>query len=172
MTMLTIGYLADHPDAVPSLAAWFAAEWDDGSPQRSAAGYAEQLEGSANRARLPVCLVGYLDTELVATATLKFREIEFSREADFWIGWVCVREDMRGRGFGRALVTAAEDQAAVRHLTPLFLHTPTREAFYRGLGWQTIAATTADGKQTTVMTKHVTAPSARHHAARLDRSGR
>lgn len=91
----------------------------------------------------------------MATATLKFREIEFSAEADFWIGWVCVREDMRGHGFGGALVAAAETQAAALGLTPLYLHTPSAEAFYRHLGWQTIGTTTADGRQSAVMTKTV-----------------
>ncbi|HEY5387638.1 MAG TPA: GNAT family N-acetyltransferase [Thermoleophilia bacterium] len=155
MTTLSIEYLADHPDAAPVLAGWFAREWGAGSAQRTAAAFSTQLASCADRDRLPICLVGLLDTEPVATATLKFREIEYSEEADFWIGWVCVREDMRGRGFGRDLVTAAEAQAAARRLTPLYLHTPGKEAFYRHLGWQTIGLTTADGKPSTVMTKTV-----------------
>lgn len=155
MTTLSIEYLADHPDAAPVLAGWFAREWGDGSPQDAADHYSTHLSSSANRDRLPICLVGLLDTEPVATATLKFREIEYSAEADFWIGWVCVRKDMRGHGFGRALVTAVEAQAAAMRLTPLYLHTPDKEAFYRRLGWQTLGFTTADGRQSTVMTKTV-----------------
>ena len=155
MTTLSIGYLADHPDAAPVLAAWFAREWGDGSEQRTTAGYATQLSNAASRDRLPICLVGLLGTEPVATATLKFREIEYSAEADFWIGWVCVREDMRGRGFGRDLVAAAEAQAAAMGLAPLYLHTPSKEAFYLRMGWKTIALTTAEGTPSTVMTKAV-----------------
>jgi GNAT superfamily N-acetyltransferase len=161
MTALSIGYLADGPDAGPILAGWFEREWGDGSPQRSAAAYSAQLAQCVSRDRLPVCLVGFLDEEPVATATLKFREIEFSVEADFWLGWVCVRQDMRGRGFGGAIVAAAESQAAALGLTPLFLHTPSAESFYRRLGWQTIGTTIADEKLTVVMAKAVSPRSAR-----------
>ncbi len=158
-TPLSIQFLADYPDAVGVLAEWFASEWGDGSRERTAKAYSRQLARSANTDRLPVCLVGLLDTAPVATATLKFREIDYSDEADFWLGWVCVRRDMRGRGFGRALVTAVETLAAARHDTPLYLHTPREEAFYRRLGWQTIGATVADGKPSTVMAKMLVAAS-------------
>jgi GNAT superfamily N-acetyltransferase len=151
---LSIDYLADHPDAVPVLAGWFASEWSEGSPETSADGFAAQLSSAVNRDRLPICLLGLLGAEPVATATLKFREIEYADEADFWIGWVCVREDVRGRGYGRALVAAAEAQAAAKRLSPLYLHTPGKEAFYSRLGWQTIGlTTTSQGWPSTVMTK-------------------
>jgi GNAT superfamily N-acetyltransferase len=152
---LSIEYLADHLGAVPVLAQWFSREWGDGSPGRSAAAYAAQLASGASRHLLPICLVGLLGDEPVATATLKFREIEFAREADFWVGWVCVREDVRGRGFGRALVVAVEALAVARRDIPVYLHTPSKESFYRRLGWQTIGSTTADGRPSTVMTKAV-----------------
>jgi len=153
MTALSIRYLADHPEAAPFLGAWFAREWGDGSEERTAAGYAGQVSHAASADRLPICLVGLLGVEPVATATLKFREIEYSPEADFWLGWVCVREDMRGRGFGKALVGAVEAQAVARGMARLYLHTPTREAFYLQLGWRTLGPTTADGRPSTVMTK-------------------
>jgi len=154
VTAARIEYLADHPDAAPVLAGWFAREWGRGSP-RSAELYAAQLSAYAHRDRLPICLVGLLDTEPVATASLKLREIEYSETADYWIGWVCVREDMRGRGFGRAIVEAAEVEAAARSLSPLYLHTPNKEGFYLRLGWRTLGTTTADGGPSTVMVKEV-----------------
>ena len=153
MTALNIRYLAEHPEVAPVLAAWFANEWGDGSEERTAAAYARA--GVARRERRPPSDLSRRPArgEPVATATLKFREIEYSPEADFWLGWVCVREDMRGRGFGRALVGAVEAQAAQRGMARLHLHTPTREAFYHQLGWQTLGLTTADGRRSTVMTK-------------------
>jgi GNAT superfamily N-acetyltransferase len=155
MTTLRIAYLADHPEAIPVLAEWFAREWGELDPQNSVEGFSERLPARANRDRLPVCLLGLLDGEPAATATLKFREIEYSEAADFWLGSVYVREDARGKGHGRAIVTAAEALAAARSFTPLYLYTPRKEALYRRLGWQTVGHTTADGKQATVMTKHV-----------------
>jgi GNAT superfamily N-acetyltransferase len=153
MTALSICYLADHTEVVPDLAAWFAKEWGDGSEARTAAGYERQVSHAANADHLPICLIGLIGVEPVATATLKFREIEYSPGADYWLGWVCVREDMRGRGFGRALVGAVEAQAVARGMARLYLHTPSREAFYLQLGWKTLGLTTAEGRRSTVMTK-------------------
>jgi len=152
---LTIGDLRECPDALPALAGWFSLAWGDGTPERSAASYAAQLEACLGDDALPVCLVGLLGDEPVATATLKFREIEYAADADFWIGWVCVRHDMRGRGLGRALVEAVEAVATGRGLSPLYLHTPEKETFYAHLGWTTLERAIADGGPTTVMTKTV-----------------
>jgi GNAT superfamily N-acetyltransferase len=150
---LKIAYLADHPEATPVIAGWFASEWGDVDPQFTVAAFSAQLAPQADRDELPICLLGLIDGEPVATATLKFREIEYAEAADFWLGWVYVREDMRGRGYCRTIVAAAEAEAATRHFTPLFLHTPGKEALYLRFGWQTVGQTIADGLQTTVMTK-------------------
>jgi len=150
---LIVRYLADLPEAAPALAAWFAREWGEGKADRSEAAFASQLASYAQRDRLPICLVGVLGDEPVATASLKFREIEYRPEADFWLGWVCVREDMRGRGLGSLLVAAAEAEALSRRLSPLYLHTPSRETFYSRLGWKTLGTTIADGAPSIVMAK-------------------
>jgi GNAT superfamily N-acetyltransferase len=153
MTTLRIAYLADYPEAIPVLAGWFAREWGDLDPQNTVEGFGARLLACANRDRLPICLLGLLDGEPVATATLKFREVEYLEAADFWVGSVYVREDVRGKGHGRAIVAAAEALAAAKNFTPLYLYTPRKEALYRRLGWQVAGQTTADGKQATVMTK-------------------
>jgi GNAT superfamily N-acetyltransferase len=154
-TGATIAYLADHPEAIPVLAEWFANEWGGVGPRNTVEGYRQSLSDRANRDRLPVCLLGLLDGEPVATATLKFREIEYSEAADFWLGAVYVRGDLRGRGHGGGIVAAAEALAVARHFTPLYLYTPSNEALYCHLGWQTVGTTTADGKPATVMAKYV-----------------
>jgi GNAT superfamily N-acetyltransferase len=136
------------------LAGWFAREWGDHDPQNTVRGFAERLPSSANRDRLPICILGLLDGEPAATATRKFREIEYSKTADFWLGSVYVREDVRGRGHGRAIVAAAEALAPAKQFTPLYVYTPSKEAFYSRLGWRTVGTTIADGKRVTVMIRH------------------
>jgi GNAT superfamily N-acetyltransferase len=155
MAALNIAYLADHPEAAPLLAEWFSTEWSDGTPEMSVTALTEYLSAAASRDQLPICLLGLADGDPVATATLKFREIEFSSEADYWLGFVYVREDVRGLGYGRAIVAAAEAVAVAAHFTPLYLHTPLKESLYRRLGWQTVGATTTmHGKHSAVMSKH------------------
>jgi GNAT superfamily N-acetyltransferase len=153
MTVLNIAYPADHPEAIPVLAEWFGREWGGLDPRNTAEGFGERLPSRANRDRLPICLLGLADDEPVATATLKFREIEYARAADFWLGSVYVREDARGRGHGRTIVAAAEAVAAAKGFTPLYLYTPRKDALYRRLGWRTVGETIADGKRATVMSK-------------------
>jgi GNAT superfamily N-acetyltransferase len=152
---MKIVYLADHPEAIGVLAGWFANEWGNLDPRFTVAGFSAQLAPPASRDQLPISLVGLIDGEPVATASLKFREIEYAEAADYWLGWVFVREDMRGRGYCRTIVAAAEAEAATRRLTPLFLHTPGKAAMYVRFGWQAVGETVADGVQTTVMTKAV-----------------
>jgi len=120
----------------------------------SAARLTARLASRANRDRLPICLVGLVEDDPVATATLKFREIAYSGAADFWLGSVYVREDVRGRGYGSAIVAGAEALAVARHFTPLYLYTPRKGAFYRRLGWQSVGETTTDGKRALVMAKY------------------
>ena len=128
MTALSIRYLAEHPDAAARPGRLVRARV--GRRQRRAGprpATQRQLSHAANADRLPICLVGLLGTEPVATATLKFREIEYSPEADFWIGWVCVRRGhARSRLRQGARQAAVEAQAAARGLAALYLHTPTR----------------------------------------------
>ena len=154
MTDMTIALLADHLDAIPVLAEWFAREWGDLDRANAVEGYAARLPSRANRDRLPLCLLGLLDGGPAATATLKFREIDYSPGADFWLGSVYVREDVRGRGHGREVVAAAEALAVEMRFTPLYLYTPHKEALYGHLGWRTVGTTTADGRRAAVMVKH------------------
>lgn len=151
MTTLTIALLADHPEVISTLAGWFAAEWGGPDLGAAAARYRRSLPARANRDRLPLCLLGFIGDDLVATATLKFRELEYSPDADFWLGSVYVREDRRRRGHGTAIVAAAEELAATRRFTPLYLYAPTKEAFYLRRGWRTVGRTMADGKPAAIM---------------------
>lgn len=153
MTTLSIVYLADHPEATPVLAEWFAREWGGLDPRNTAEGFSERLSARASHDRLPICLLGLLKGVPVAPATLKFRELEYAQAADSWLGSVYVREDVRGQGHGRAIVAAAEAVAATKGFTPLCLYTPRKEALYCCLGWRTVGETIADGKRAAVMTK-------------------
>ena len=157
MTGLEIALLADHPEAVDVLAGWFAREWGVGDT-RAFEDRRRQLPLRARRDSLPICLLGLVDGEPVATATLKFREIEYADDADFWLGSVYVREDARGRGYGRAIVAAATDLAVARGFVPLYLYTRDKRELYEHLGWRFVDATVADARPAIVMVTPAGAP--------------
>jgi len=154
MAKLDIVYLADRLNAAPLLAAWLAAEWGDGTPRMEPAAVTDRLLAQASRETPPVCLLGFADDRLIATATLKYRELEFALQADYWLGSVYVREDMRGHGHGRAIIEAARQVAIDLSLLPLYLYTPHKESLYRHLGWETVGHTRTGAKQATVMVWH------------------
>jgi len=151
MAPLTIAYLSDLPAAAPVLAAWFAGEWGDGTPAMAPAAIAGRLAAQAGPPELPLTLLGLLEGEPVATATLKFRELDWTPEADHWLGSVYVREDARGRGFGRAIAAAAEATAAAEGFAPLYLYSPAKVDLYRHLGWEPVGETVAGGKRATIL---------------------
>jgi GNAT superfamily N-acetyltransferase len=154
MAKLETAYLVDRLNAAPLLADWFSAEWGDGTPHMETDAITERLMSQAGRDTPPICLLGMVDDAVVATATLKYREIDFSPQADYWLGSVYVRDDCRSRGYGRAIISAALVIAASAGLLPLYLYTPRKEAFYQRLGWDTVGVTVADGKQAAVMVRH------------------
>lgn len=147
---LEIGFLADHLAACGVLAEWFTADWGEPGEPGAITARRRELPARANRDRLPLCLVGLLDGAPVATATLKFREIEYA-DADFWVGSVYVRTDRRGNGHCRTIVTAAEQLAAGLGFTPLYLYTRDKVALYCRLGWRTVAEAAVSGRPVTIM---------------------
>ena len=151
MAPLTITYLSDQPQAVPVLAAWFAREWGDGSPAMAPDAIAGRLAAQTGPPELPLTLLGLLDGEPLATATLKFRELDWEPQADHWLGSVYVRADVRGRGHGRAIVAAAEAAAAAGGLAPLYLYSPAKVDLYRRLGWEPVGETVVGGKRATIL---------------------
>lgn len=147
---LTIADLRDHLDAAPVLAAWFACEWGDGTPAMAQAAIAERLAAQTDPDTLPITLLGLLADDPVATVTLKYRELDWAPGADYWLGSLYVREDLRGRGFARTMLDAAETAAAAAGSVPLYLYSPAKVALYRHLGWEPVGETIVGAKQATI----------------------
>ena len=131
-------YLADHPDLIPSIAAWLYEEWGhtypDGSPRHTE----ETLRERCQRSRLPLALVGFAGQEPMSTVSLKIREMETHPHFEHWLGTVYVLPHYRRQGYGAKIVIAAEQVACALGLEQLYLYTRHSETFYADLGWETI----------------------------------
>lgn len=160
---LNVQLLKDDLSAIPILATWFEKEWGHLDPDNTFEGYSERLPERAQTDKPPICLVGYLDGVPVATATVKFREIDYAPSADFWVGSVFVREDMRKNQFGTQIVIAAENLAKSRGYDPLYLYTVNKEAFYRRLGWETVGEKLINDRTVKVMSKFFVAKASEHY---------
>ena len=146
---IEIHYLADCPELIPVLAAWFFAEW--GTPDLSVERIERRLHERLNRDRLPLVLVGFHDQKPVASASLKIQELDIRPEYLHWLGSVYVRPEERYQGIGSYLVESAAQEAQRLGVEDLYLYTTYSERLYARLGWITLERVEHHGRSSVIM---------------------
>lgn len=155
---MRITYLADYPESIPLVAKWFYEEWGQFNPNSSLALSESRVRERLNRDRIPLTLVALQNDEVVATTTLKIREMDIYPQYEYWLSNVYTRPDCRGRGFGSQLVEYTVEEAKRLGVHDLYLQTWTSEKLYTRLGWQALERDVEDhGKLVTVMKRVVRA---------------
>jgi GNAT superfamily N-acetyltransferase len=149
--MLSIEYLADHPDLVPLLAGWFFREWGGRSPYDTLGSFEEYLLARMNRDKPPLTLVAFKDEEAVGTAALRIQEMVTHPQYQYWLGSVYVKENWRRMGIGSALVEAVIEEAERLEIQVLYLYTRGKENFYARWGWKAIECPIYRGRTVTIM---------------------
>ena len=148
---MEVQWLADQPGLIGTLAAWFHAKWGS-NPEHPPDSIAARLSQRLNRDELPLALVGFVEGNPVASASLKIRELDSCPEYDHWLGSVYVTPSQRGKGFGKLISRAAADQAESLGLRKLYLYTNLDlVAFYQSLGWVPIKEVERNGRPISVM---------------------
>ena len=133
---IRIAFLADHPEAVPVLAAWFRAVWPDYYGPRAEEEVLGELRDGMNRNQLPVRLVAFHSGELAGTVILREHAISTRPDHQPGIGGLCVTPDHRRRGVGAALVTACAQTALDLGYPELYAATNTADSIFLRLGWE------------------------------------
>jgi GNAT superfamily N-acetyltransferase len=110
---LSIDYLANHPELTPELAAWFYEEWGQREIYNSLENIQRRLYQRLNTDRAPLTLVGFLENEAVASASIKIREMETHPQFEHWLGTVYIVSAFRGRGFGSRIVKDTVVEATI-----------------------------------------------------------
>lgn len=107
-----VRYLAERPEALPTLVAWFEDEWEPYYGPNGPGDARSDLSGSMNRDHLPICLVALDDGgALLGTISLKSTSISHP-ELGSWGATSLVAPGMRRRGVGTVLVRPLENEAA------------------------------------------------------------
>lgn len=140
--------LADHPDWIEQVAAWFCAEWPDLYVGHSLEEVAQQLALGAKSA-----WVAEAGGRPLGVVVLKEREGEQGEPVP-WLAALYVVPERRRQGLGSRLVGVAQAQAARRH-GELFLYTRDGEGFYRRLGWEVSERVQAPGGPAVVMRRRL-----------------
>jgi GNAT superfamily N-acetyltransferase len=87
------------------------------------------------------CLLLAVDGNESVGYLLGFRHLTFYANGPVgWVEEVVVRDEVRGRGIGRTLMSAFEDWAAAEGCTLVALATRRAAPFYRALGYEESAA--------------------------------
>ncbi len=136
--MITIGFLADYPETVPTLAKWFRAQWPDYYADRSQEEMEQDFLSDASRDRLPVRLLAFESSELAGTIVLRERGSETLPEFEPELGGLYVVESQRGHGIATELVRAGMKVAQDQGYETVYATTVVAAGILEGLGWELI----------------------------------
>jgi GNAT superfamily N-acetyltransferase len=155
-----IGYLADHPNVIPTLARWFHDEWSAYYGHRTAAGTAREFEVCANRDRLPIVLVAFDGPTPCGTAALKAASILTHVHLGPWLSGLYVAPDRRRRGIAGELVSAVVQEAERQEFRILYVAARDGGRLFERLGWTVLEPTRYHGEELTILRRIVEASAA------------
>jgi len=134
--MITIGFLADHPDIVPTLARWFRDQWPDYYADWSQVEMEQDFLDDASHDRLPIRLVAFESNELAGTIVLRENGTRDLPEYLPELGGLYVVESYRGNGIGTELIRAGMKLALNLGYETVFATTVVAAGILERLGWE------------------------------------
>ncbi len=135
---ITIRFLADYSDTIPTLVKWFRAQWPDYYAAMSDEEMEQDFLEDASRDRLPIRLVAFESNELVGTIILRENGTETLPEFQPELGGLYVVESHRGHGIATELVRAGMKVALDRGYETVFATTVAAAGILERLGWEFI----------------------------------
>jgi RimJ/RimL family protein N-acetyltransferase len=135
--MITIDFLADYPDTIPTLAKWFRDQWPDYYAKWSQAELEQDFLEDISRDRLPSRLVAFESNELAGTIVLR-EQTGTSPEFQPELGGLYVVESHRGHGIGTELVRAGMKLALDQGYETVHATTVVAAGILERLGWEFI----------------------------------
>lgn len=143
--MLTISLLADHPNAIPLLAAAFRAEWPDYYAGGTLDDIAHDFTLQVQRDTIPIRLVAHFDGALAGTIVLRSSPLQTSPDHRPVIGGLFVYPQFRGQGAGSALVLAGMETAQNLGIPTIYTESATAAGIFLRLGWNRIGTSGHNG---------------------------
>lgn len=142
--MITIGFLADYPNTIPTLATWFRAQWPDYFAGWSPEEMVQDFREDCSRDRLPIRLVAFVSDELAGTIILREQGSEMLSEYQPELGGLYVAAAQRGHGVGTELVRAGMALALAQGYETVFATTVAAANILERLGWEFIKTVVYD----------------------------
>ena len=150
-------YLAERPEALPTVAAWYFDEWGHFHPGSTLEDAEERLQETLNNDRIPFIILALQNDEVVGAAELKYREMgDMFPDKEHWLGGVYVAPEHRGHGLGSMLANEIAGRAAAYGVSELHLQTERLDGgLYLALGWQPEQQVDNHGINVQVMVRHI-----------------
>jgi len=136
--MITIDFLANHLDTIPTLTKWFRDQWSDYFADWSDEDMMKDFLEDISRNNLPSRLVAFDANELVGTIVLRESETEVFSEYQPELGGLYVMESYRGHGIGTELVRAGMKLAQSQGYSAVSATTVKAAGILENLGWKFI----------------------------------
>jgi RimJ/RimL family protein N-acetyltransferase len=136
--MITIGFLTDYPDTVPTLAKWFRDQWPAYYANKSEIQMEQDFLSEASRDRLPSRLVAFESNELAGTIVLREQGTETLPEFQPELGGLYVIESHRGHGIATELVRSGMKLALDQGYETVYATTVVAAGILERLGWEFI----------------------------------
>lgn len=136
--MITIGFLIDFPDTVPTLAKWFRDQWPDYYVFMSQVEMEQGFLSEASRDRLPIRLIAFESSELAGTIVLREHGTEALPEFQPELGGLYVVESHRVHGIGTELVRAGMKLAHDQGYKTVYATTVRAVGILERSGWEFI----------------------------------
>jgi len=111
VTLMQIGYLADHQEFIPTLAHWHHREWAYLRPGDSFEARMARLRGCCGHHEIPTVIIASTGGTLLGSAMLIAHDMDTRMELSPWLAGVFVAPERRCLGIGAALVQRVMDEA-------------------------------------------------------------
>jgi predicted N-acetyltransferase YhbS len=148
--MVTIRYLADHLEVIPTLAEGFRAQWPDYFANWTLAEIELSFREDARRQGIPVRLVAFDKGVMAGTIVLRDQAIQTQPEYSPALGGLYVLEKHRRCGIGTELVRTGMDVARRQGFEVVYATTVMAAGILERLGWVVVKELAHDGEQLTL----------------------
>ncbi len=140
--MITISFLTDYPDTIPTLAQWFRAQWPDYYADMSPEEMEQDFLADASRDQLPIRLVAFESGKLAGTIVLREHGNGSLPESQPELGGLYVVAPYRGQGIGTELIRAGMKLAHDQGYETIYATTVAAAGILERLGWEFIGTVT------------------------------
>ena len=152
---ITIHPIANHPEFVPTVAAWYKSYWGPRFPGLTQKDWENTI--AINQNQLPFTIIA-IDTDTntpVGTATLKLCGMGNYKADKSWLSSLYVVPEYRGKKIATQLIVSIE-AVAQKKFPEIYLYTKTDGRIYKQLGWVEIDSVELQGQSFRVMKKPLT----------------